>query len=129
MTGFIKRNSATVAEIDLKVLEDAADLVPQHRELSQFPSISRDLNFIVDESLRWAALAEVVRQSAGECLEDVDFVETFRDSKRDGAGKKRMLLTVTLRSADRTLTSEEAHAIRDQIVTACGETHQAQLLA
>jgi phenylalanyl-tRNA synthetase beta chain len=122
------RNSTSVAEIDLSVLESAAELVPQHRELSQFPAIARDLNFVVDESLRWSALADVVRQSAGECLEDVQYVETFRDAKRDGAGKKRLLLTVTLRSADRTLTSEEADNIRDQIVAACGEKNQARLL-
>jgi len=123
------RNPATVAEIDLTVLENAAELVPQYQELSQYPAISRDMNFIVDESLRWAALADVVHQSAGENLENVQYLETFRDTKRDGAGKKRLLLTVTLRSSDRTLTSEEADAIRDQIVAACSENCHAQLVA
>ena len=51
------RVPTTVLELDLGVLEAAANLVPQQQSLSDFPAIVRDLNLIVDESVRWADLA------------------------------------------------------------------------
>ena len=40
------------------------------------------------------------------------------DPDRDGADVKRVLFTVKLRRTDQTMTSEEADAVRSQIVAA-----------
>ena len=123
------RHKATVAEVDMAVLNDLAILVPQHAEQSAYPAVARDLNLIVDESLRWSELADTVRQSAGELLESLQYQDTYRDPGKDGAGKKRLLFSILLRSHDRTLTGEEVDAIRDQTVQACRDQHAAELLA
>ncbi len=122
------RAATTILEMDLKVLAAAADLVPQQHPLSEYPAIARDLNLIVDESLQWAPLEATVRQAAGPLLESLEFQEVYRDPKKDGAAKKRMLFSITLRSSERTLTNEEADAIRNQVVAACGHQHRAVLL-
>jgi phenylalanyl-tRNA synthetase beta chain len=122
------RTPATVLELDLSVLERAANLVPQQQPLSDFPAIARDLNLIVDETVRWADLAATIRVAAGPLLESLQFQEVYRDHKKDGADKKRLLFSITLRSAERTLTNEEADLARDAVVRACGEQHQAVLL-
>ncbi|NLF72319.1 MAG: phenylalanine--tRNA ligase subunit beta [Candidatus Anammoximicrobium sp.] len=122
------RSSATVAELSLPVLVDLANLIPKYAEQSPYPAIERDLNLIVDESVRWASLAETVGQSVGECLERVRYQEIYRDPKKDGAGKKRLLFSITLRSRQRTLTNEEADQIRQQVVAACHQAHGAVLL-
>lgn len=122
------RSGATVAEIRMAVLVGLADLIPKYTEQSPYPAIDRDLNLIVDESVRWAALAETVQQSVGECLESLRYQEIYRDPKKDGAGKKRLLFSITLRSRHRTLTNEEADQIRQQVVAACHQTHGAVLL-
>ena len=119
---------ATVAEIRLAVLVGLADLIPKYTEQSPYPAIDRDLNLIVDEAVRWAALAETVQQSVGDCLESLRYQEIYRDPKKDGAGKKRLLFSITLRSRQRTLTNEEADQIRQQVVTACHQPHGAVLL-
>ena len=51
-------------------------------------------------------------------LEDITYQETYRDPDRDGADVKRVLFTVKLRRTDQTMTSEEADAVRSQIVAA-----------
>jgi phenylalanyl-tRNA synthetase beta chain len=122
------RASTTIAELNLSVLAGLAQLIPKHCEQSPYPAIERDLNLIVDESVRWAALGETVEGAAGDCLESVSYQETYRDPKTDGAGKKRMLFSITLRSGERTLTNEEADQIRQQVVDACHQKHQAVLL-
>jgi phenylalanyl-tRNA synthetase beta chain len=122
------RGPCSVFELDLTVLCEAAHLIPQQRKLSDYPAIARDLNLIVDESVRWADLAATVRAAAGPLLETLRFQEIYRDQQKDGADKKRLLFSISLRSADRTLTNEEADGVRDRIVAECGQRHQATLL-
>ncbi|MCP4193447.1 MAG: phenylalanine--tRNA ligase subunit beta [Planctomycetaceae bacterium] len=123
------RNPTTIAELKFDVLQAAARLVPQFSRLSPYPAISHDFNFIVDEAVTWAALSESVRQAAGRYLERIDYQETYRDPERDGVGRKRLLLSVRLRSADQTMTGEQADEIRQAIITACEQQHAAGLLS
>ncbi len=122
------RTPASVAELDLSLLAEIAHLIPQHADQSPYPPIDRDLNLIVDEDVRWSQLEQTVRDSAGVCLESISYQETYRDTKKDGEGKKRQLFSITLRSAERTLTNEEADQIRDAVVAACHQAHGAVLL-
>ena len=122
------RSPVTVAELRISTLCDIAELIPQHRALSPYPSISRDINLIVDESVSWAEVAAVVRASSDQLLEAVQYRETYRDPGRDGHGKKRLLFSVSLRSHERTLTNEEADEIRNQIHATCGKEHGAMLV-
>jgi len=122
------RAPATCAELNLQELAEVARLTPRFVPVSPYPSIARDLNLIVDEAVRWATLESTVRQAAGKELESVAYRETYRDSQKDGPGKKRLIFSVTLRSADRTLTGDEADTIRQRIVAACTGQHGARLL-
>lgn len=129
LKSFKLRTPTTVAELSLEALGAIANLNPQHAAQSAFPAMSRDLNLIVDESLRWADLASTIRDSGGELLEELTYQDVYRDTQRDGAGKKRLLFSITLRSSATTLTNEQADEIRDTIVAACGKQHAAKLLA
>ena len=116
-----------MAELNLDVLAGLARLIPQYLELSPYPAIARDVNLIVDESVRWEALAATVRGAAGDDLESLRYQETYRDPKRDGPGKKRLLFSFTLRSRERTLTNEEVDQVRQAVVAACQNRHGAAL--
>jgi phenylalanyl-tRNA synthetase beta chain len=122
------RSDATVAEIDLALLESLAVLIPQHVNLSSFPPVTRDFNFIVENAVKWSELESTVRSAAGDLLESVEYRETFRDEKRDGAGKKRLLMSVVLRSSDSTLTGQQAEEVCKSIVSSCESKHSASLV-
>lgn len=122
------KTATTVTELDLSVLASAAHLVPQQQPLSEYPPIARDLNLVVDERVTWAALEATVTQTAGPLLESLRFQEVYRDPEKDGAGKKRLFFSITLRSPRQTLTNEQADEIRDNVVSACAQQHQATLL-
>ena len=126
---FELREPTTVAELNTAVLEEFADLIPKSRELSPYPAVSRDLNLVVNEKVRWADLASTVRSAAGPELENIEYRDTYRDPKRLGPDKKSQLLTITLRRADGTLTNADADGVRDKIVAACGQAHGATLRA
>ena len=122
------RSDAIVAELDLAVLEKQAIMIPQHENQSTFPPVSRDFNFVVDNAVRWGDLEATVRTAGGELLESIDYRETFRDEKKDGAGKKRLLMSVVLRSATATLSGEEADKVCKSIISSCESKHSAALL-
>ncbi len=123
------RQATCVLELDLGVLIESAVLVPQYAAISTQPAISRDLNLVVDEGLRWSELAATVHAASGPHLEHVQYLDTYRDEQKDGAGKKRLLFSLTLRVSERTLTSEEADEIAARVVAACGQSHRAVLLS
>ena len=126
---FSLRSATSLLEVNLQILLDAACLVPQFVETSAYPVITRDLNIILPDAVRWSQLSEVVNQAGGQFLESLQYQETYRDPERDGEGTKRILFSLTLRSHERTLTGEEADQIRDDVVQAITDQLNGQLLA
>jgi len=126
---FDLRKDCSIAEIDMQAFYDVAELIPLHRVLSDKPTMTRDFNFVVDESVRWAALENAVSGSAGEFFESARYVETFRNPEKDGAGKKRVLLSVVLRGKEATLTGDQADQACQSIVDACKRELAAELVA
>lgn len=116
------------AELNVDALVQLLEPVRTAGAISAFPAIERDLNFIVDESLTWTALSSACRDKAGENLQRIDYVETYRDTKKDGAGKKRVLLSLKFQSLERTLTGEEVDGAMSQIIQACQAQFEAKLL-
>ncbi len=117
-----------LAELDLAVLLEHSSLVPQFRPVSAYPSIQRDLNFIVQESVRWADLQNSVRSAVGSELVAVRYRETYRDPSKDGENHKRILLSVDLQRNDATLTGDEADLMIARIVQQCERQLGASLL-
>jgi phenylalanyl-tRNA synthetase beta chain len=121
--------AVTLGETNLDLLLQHAQLVPRVRDVVPFPAIERDLNLVVDEALQWQSLQGVISQSAGPLCVDILFREIYRDTNRDGAGKKRVLLTLKLQSATDTLRSEQADEVVASVLGACRSQLGAQLLA
>ncbi len=121
------RDAVTVAELNLAVLEAHADLVPKFRELPTHQASSRDLNFVLEESVTWSTLEQTVRQAGGPLLETVSFGGQYR-GKQIPEGKKSYVVTLSYRS-DRTLTSEEIEAAQKAVIASCFEKLSATLRA
>lgn len=116
------------AELNVEALTELLQAVRTAAPVSAFPATSRDLNFIVEERLSWAELSSVCQQHGGPELRQVEFQEIYRDAKKDGAGKKRMLLTLHFQSLSRTLTGEEVDAAVEQVIQTCSSQFHAKLL-
>ncbi len=112
------RDAVTVCELDLGPLIDALERTPQYASLPQYPSMQRDLNFVLDDAVTWQELERIVQISAGPLLDGVSFVDQYR-GKQIPVGKKSYVLSVAYRSPDRTLTSEEVDTAQKTVVAAC----------
>src|SRR5205814_2077237 len=102
---FSLRGPASVLELDLSILSARAKLATSYAPQSPYPTITRDLNLIVEEGVRWSDLAATARAAAGPDLDRLEYLDdTYRDSQKDGPNTKRLLFSLTLRAKDRTLT-------------------------
>ena len=119
---------ASFAELRLDVIGPLAKLISQHQPVPTMPAISEDLNLIVENKVRWSDLAATVSAAGAPLLERLDYKETFRDEKKDGPGRKRLIFSFLLRAKDRTLTGDEAKSTREKILAAVAEKHGAVLL-
>ncbi|MCR9292877.1 MAG: phenylalanine--tRNA ligase subunit beta [bacterium] len=117
------------AELSVDRLTEHLRPVRRAEPVSLFPAISRDLNFVVDESTHWADLEAACIESGGQQLNRVEYRETYRDPSKDGSDKKRVLLTVFFQSLERTLTGDEVDVAVNSIIENCTQKLSAKLLA
>lgn len=121
-------SACCAAELDIERLTGMLVDIRRAEPFSLFPAIERDLNFIVEESLRWVDLEKTCRKHAGLELKSVEYRETYRDPKRDGVGNKRILLSLQFQSMDRTLTGDEVDSAVSSVISACQRDLGARLL-
>ncbi|EMI52769.1 phenylalanine--tRNA ligase subunit beta [Rhodopirellula sallentina] len=116
------------AELSADLLVAWSHLVPQQQQISAFPSIRRDLNLVLPESVRWDGLSQVIRTAADERLTELSYQETYRNEKQDGADRKRVLFSMELQSLSETMSGSDADTIVENVVTACEKELNAVLM-
>jgi phenylalanyl-tRNA synthetase beta chain len=107
-------------ELRLDRLEFAVGIEKKLRRPSDFPAVERDVNLVVDDAVAWGHVAAVVGETAGALLEQCRLVQVWKDADRLGVGKKSLVISLRLRSATGTLSSEDANRTVAAVVEACG---------
>jgi phenylalanyl-tRNA synthetase beta chain len=100
----------SVMELDVDALPPAR--VPAGPHVSTFPPVLLDLALVVAADVPAADVEAALRAGAGELLEDLRLFDVYTGAPVP-AGRKSLAYALTLRAPDRTLTSEEATAVRD----------------
>ncbi len=86
-----------------------------YKEVSKYPAVLRDISFIVDKSVSLNTYFELVRDIAGDLVEEFKLVDTFENAAKFGADKVSYTFRIIYRSLERTLTNEEVNAIHEKI--------------
>jgi phenylalanyl-tRNA synthetase beta chain len=79
-----------------------------------------DVALVVPEKVSAAALESALRQGAGEMLESILLVDIYRGDQIE-PGHKSLAYRLAFRAPDRTLTTKEVNALRDQAIAAAAE--------
>ena len=110
------------AELSLSVIEAAADTLGpvQAPVISPYPVATQDVALTVADSVPAADVAEALASGAAAAqtsmlLEDVRLFDVYT-GEQAGPGRKSLAYTLRFRAPDRTLTAEEAIAVRDAAV-------------
>ena len=104
-------------ELDLDKLIKGAHNQENYHEFSPFPAVQHDLAIVVPEEVTCEDLLQRITSAGGKLLESVRLFDVYRDPIRVGVGKKSMAFSLTYRSDDHTLTSDEVERAHGKIVT------------
>jgi len=80
-------------------------------EVSKYPSVVRDISFIVPKTFAPNNYFDLVRDIAGNLVEEVALIDEYANDEKFGTDKKSYAYRVTYRSNDRTLTNEEVDVL------------------
>ncbi|WP_328722663.1 phenylalanine--tRNA ligase subunit beta [Streptomyces sp. NBC_00247] len=119
-----ERTSAMEIEID--VLERAAEGALRAPRISTFPVATQDIALIVPADVPAAEVEATLREGAGELLESLRLFDVFTGDQI-GEGRKSLAYALRFRAPDRTLTVDEASAARDAAVALAAERNGAVL--
>ncbi|SOX53749.1 phenylalanine--tRNA ligase subunit beta [Mycobacterium ahvazicum] len=113
-------------ELDLEALP-ITELLPAPR-VSPFPAVFQDVSLVVAAHVPAQAVADAVREGAGELLEDMQLFDVFT-GPQIGENRKSLTFALRFRAADRTLTEDDASAARDAAVRRAAEAVGAEMRA
>jgi phenylalanyl-tRNA synthetase beta chain len=113
-------------ELDLATLFAAVPDLVVYEDVLTYPATLQDVAVAVDEDVEVGALVDAAHDAAGDLLREACVFDVYRGDQI-GAGRKSVAIHLTFQSPERTLTEEEASAVRDQIVAALVERFGAEL--
>ncbi|HZH44089.1 MAG TPA: phenylalanine--tRNA ligase subunit beta [Lysobacter sp.] len=111
-------------ELDLEPL--LARPLPRSRPLSKYPSVRRDLAFVVAEDTPWAALEATVRAAAGPSLRDLVLFDRYL-GKGVETGFKSLAMGLILQEESRTLIDRDVDAVVAAVMAALEREHAARI--
>jgi phenylalanyl-tRNA synthetase beta chain len=115
-------------ELDLDALAERATGAVGYDEVSAYPEVRQDLAFVVDDGVPAAELLGAIGEAGAPELRSAAVFDEYRGGQI-GAGRKSLAFRVAFGSLERTLTDEEAAAVRNRIVAALADRFGAELRA
>lgn len=104
-------------EIDLKTLEKASITQQTFTPIANFPSIERDLAFILNKDYEYAKIKSMILKQGGKLLKTVEAFDVY-EGKNIEKGKRSIGFNLVFNSAERTLQEVDIEKNIKDIVTA-----------
>jgi phenylalanyl-tRNA synthetase beta chain len=115
-------------ELELDALLERVPERIVYEDVITYPAVRQDLAFVVDMDVPAGELFAAAREAAAPDLRDLRFLSDYREPPIP-PGKKSIAFSVAFQSPDRTLTDEDAAALRGRIVDALERRFGAELRA
>ena len=106
-----------VFSLDADVMYAHANQEKHYTPLPKYPAVTGDLAVICDEGIPVLTLEKAITAAAGKHLDSLSLFDVYQ-GKQIEAGKKSVAFNIALRSADSTLTDEQASVLMDKIIKA-----------
>lgn len=115
-----------VAALNFTMIAEAARLDRTYQPVPRFPGIERDLSLVIPEDTTWSQIQQAIGQVSQPLRAGLDYVTTYR-GEPIAPGHKSMTVTLTYRSPEGTLRSEDVDEQILEVVTALKGELGAQL--
>ncbi len=108
-------DTTVMVELNLEVILANKTSKVRFNELSKYPSVTRDLAFVVKEDI---AVADIIRLISGNGKQIISNIEVFDVyvGEHVDSGYKSIALSITFQAKDRTLKDEEINEVHAKIL-------------
>jgi phenylalanyl-tRNA synthetase beta chain len=89
----------------------------QHKDVSKYPAVNRDLAIIVDKALPFEAVQKATATAKVNKLTSISLFDIF-ESEKIGAGKKSMAISFTFLDEEKTMTDKDIDSMMNKIIGA-----------
>jgi phenylalanyl-tRNA synthetase beta chain len=103
-----------IAEFNLESLYKAQKKSSVYEPISKFPTVKRDLSFVVEKNVVFKDIKDVILKSGGKLLSGLQLFDIYEDKKL--GNNKSLAFSLEFSSFDKTLTDEEINPIIGKIV-------------
>ena len=117
---------AEVYGFELELDPLLARALPRAQALSKYPSVRRDLAFVVPEAVSWDAMQKTARQAAGQSLRGLQLFDRYA-GKGVETGFKSLAMALILQDETRTLIDRDVEAVVAEVVAALEQHHGATI--
>ena len=84
-------------------------------EISKHPAVSRDLALLVDDTVEFAQIEQIARQSEKKLLKKVELFDVY-EGKNLPAGKKSYAVNFILQDTEKTMNDKQIDAIMQKLI-------------
>ncbi len=100
---------------DPRITGQFKNINSKYKEVSKHPAATRDISFIINKNVNLNNYYEIIRDCAGNLIEEVKLLDSYENEKKFGQGKISYTFRITYRSPERTLESQEINEIQEKI--------------
>ncbi len=111
----VEGGRAAILDLNLDRIAELQSAPAKYQPLRRFPPSSFDLSFMVPLRELAGSLEARIREFSGSLLERIEYLREYTGTQVP-PGMKSVTYRLTLGSPDRTLSSEEATAVRSRVI-------------
>ena len=111
----IAKEDVFVLEINLTELLQRKVGKMKYKEISKFPSIKKDIAFVVDKNLVSKDIEKVIKNAGGSLLTNIEVFDVYTGSNV-AENKKSIAYSLTFGDTKKTLTDEEINNLMEKVM-------------
>ena len=111
----VTKDDVYVMEINLDKLLAKRTGKMKFKEISKFPSIKKDLAFVMNKNIESKDIETVIKKAAGSLLTNIEVFDVYT-GENVGEDEKSIAYSLTFMDAKKTLTEEEVSVVFDKVI-------------
>ena len=111
----VEKEDVYVLEINLDRLLSKKTGKMKFKEISKYPTISKDLAILIDKNISSDEIAKAIKKAAGSLLTNTEIFDVY-EGKNIPEGKRSIAYSLSFGANDRTLTDEEINNIMNKVI-------------
>lgn len=122
----ISKDEIYVLEISMNKIIDKKIKPIKFKEISKYPSIVKDLAFIIDDNITSGEIIDTIKKSGGRLLTNIEVFDLYK-GENVAKDQKSIAYSLTFSDPTKTLTEEEVMKIFNKIIDDVVKKHNAIL--